>query len=308
MNQEPTKPESGPPNRSAADGSNCRTDPNEIDLLDLIRLLLRSWKLIGFITTLVTAASVAYAFLAPETYKAETLLAPVEEEKAGVPSALSQFGGLATMAGISIPGDTDKEKVVATLKSRKFITRFLSEQNLLPILFEEQWNSDVKEWKLAPGEKTPTLVAGYEVFIGSFMAVSEDKKSGLVTLSIKWKDPETAAVWANQLVTRLNEELRERAIEESDKRIQYLNQELAKTTVQDMRKVLYGLLETEKQKAMLANVNEEFALQVIDPAVPPEQREKPKRRTIVALGGFLGGFLGIFVVFFLKLLKKRKPD
>lgn len=281
-------------------------DPNVIDLVDLIRLLLRSWKLIGFITGLVTAAFVAYALIAPETFKAETLLAPVKEEKAGMPSALSQFGGLAAMAGISIPGDTDKEKVVATLKSRKFITRFLSEQNLLPLLFAEQWNSDAKEWNLPPGGKTPTLVGGYESFTASVMTVSEDKKSGLVTLAIRWKDPQMAADWANQLVTRLNEELRERAIEESDKRIEYLNKELLKTTVKDMREVLYSLLESEKRKAMLANVNEEFALGVLDPAVAPEERESPKRKVIVVLGGLVGGFLGIFAVFLVQFVKRLK--
>ena len=66
-----------------------------------------------------------------------------------------------------------------------------------------------------------------------------------------------------------------------EKRVVYLEQELAKTTLQDMRAVLYNLLESEKQKAMLANVNEDFALEVIDPAVAPETREKPKRKLIV---------------------------
>ena len=57
---------------------------------------------------------------------------------------------------------------------------------------------------------------------------------------------------------------------------------------------------------MLANVNEDFALEVIDPAVAPEIREKPKRKLIVALGGVCGGFLGIFAVFFAQFLQKLK--
>ena len=73
-----------------------------------------------------------------------------------------------------------------------------------------------------------------------------------------------------------------------------------------MRAVLYNLLESEKQKAMLANVNEDFALEVIDPAVAPDTREKPKRILIVALGSLCGGFIGIFVVFFAQFLQKLK--
>ena len=73
-----------------------------------------------------------------------------------------------------------------------------------------------------------------------------------------------------------------------------------------MRAVLYNLLESEKQKAMLANVNEDFALEVIDPAVAPKTRENPKRKLIVVLGGVCGGFLGIFTVLIAQFLKKLK--
>ena len=75
-----------------------------------------------------------------------------------------------------------------------------------------------------------------------------------------------------------------------------------------MRDVLYSLLESEEQKAMLANVNEEFALKVIDPAVAPELRESPKRKLMVVLGGVCGVFLGIFAVFLRKFLKKLKEQ
>ena len=138
------------------------------------------------------------------------------------------------------------------------------------------------------------------------MLIHEDKKSGINNLSVSWKDPEIAAQWANDLVKQLNEQLREQAIQDSKKRVGYLEQELAKTTLKDMREVLYSLLESEKQKAMLANVNEDFALEVIDPAVAPEVSEKPKRKLIVALGGVCGGFLGIFAVFFLQFLRKAE--
>jgi uncharacterized protein involved in exopolysaccharide biosynthesis len=57
---------------------------------------------------------------------------------------------------------------------------------------------------------------------------------------------------------------------------------------------------------MLANVNEDFALEVIDPAVAPETREKPKRKLIVAMGGVCGCFLGIFTVFIAQFLQKIK--
>jgi uncharacterized protein involved in exopolysaccharide biosynthesis len=286
--------ESGPP-----------SDEDEIDLLELIRTLLQAWKTIVGISILCTGFAVAYALYAPEVFKAETLLAPAQEEKSGTSSALSQFGGLAAMAGISIPSDSNVEQVVATLNSRKFLRTYIKQNKLIPVLFDEIWDADNQVWNVPSVEDEPTEQKAIESF-KDCLSVDEDKKSGLITLSISWKDPQVAALWANDLVKQLNEQLREQAIADSKKRVGYLEQELAKTTLQDMRAVLYNLLESEKQKAMLANVNEDFALEVIDPAVAPETREKPKRKLIVALGGVCGGFFGVFAAFFAQFLQKLK--
>jgi uncharacterized protein involved in exopolysaccharide biosynthesis len=283
------------------------SDEDEIDLLELIRTLLQAWKTIVSITIICTGLAVAYALYAPEVFKAETLLAPAQEEKSGASSTLSQFGGLAAMAGISIPSDSNVEQVVATLNSRKFLRTFIKQNKLIPVLFDEIWDADNQAWMVPSVEDEPTEQKAIESF-KACLSIDEDKKSGLITLSISWKDPEVTAQWANDLVKQLNEQLREQAIADSIKRVGYLEQELAKTTLQDMRAVLYNLLESEKQKAMLANVNEDFALEVIDPAVAPETREKPKRKLIVALGTACGGFLGVFVVFFALFLQKLKSS
>ena len=287
--------ESGPP-----------SEEDEIDLLKLISTLLHAWKTIVGITILCTGLAVAYALHAPEVFKSETLLAPAQEEKTSASSALSQFGGLAAMAGVTIPADSNVERVLATLKTRVFLKKFIEEKNLLPLIFEDNWDKSSKSWIKIEEQEEITPEDGIISLQGA-MEVDKDK-SGLVTLSISWKKPEVAAQWANDLVKQLNDQLREQAIADSQKRIGYLEQELAKTSLQDMRAVLYNLLESEKQKAMLANVNEDFALEVIDPAVTPEIREKPKRKLIVALGGVCGGFLGIFAVFFAQFLQKLKSQ
>ena len=279
------------------------SDGDEIDLLELIRTLLQAWKIIVGITIICTGLAAAYALNAPEVFKAEALLAPAQEEQSGGSSGLSQFGGIAAMAGISIPSGSNVEQVVATLNSRKFLSAYIQQNKLLPVLFEEIWDADSQAWLVTSVDDEPTEQKAIESF-KACLSVDEDKKSGLITLSISWKDPGVAAQWANDLVKQLNELLREQAISDSQQRVGYLEQELAKTTLQDMRAVLYNLLEFEKQKAMLANVNEDFALEVIDPAVAPETPEKPKRKLIVALGGVCGVFLGIFAIFFGQFLQK----
>ena len=284
--------------------SSPSVEEDEIDLLELIRTLLQAWKTILGITIICSGLAIAYAVYAPEVFKADALLAPAQDEKSGASSMLSQFGGLAAMAGISIPSDSNVDRVLATLETREFLTKFIRRNDLLPVIFKDRWVEVSKSFKLDDKGEEPSIDDGYTILLDCIE--SEQDKSGLIKLSISWEDPDIAAQWANDLVKQLNEQLRQKAIADSKKRVGYLEQELAKTTLQDMRAVLYNLLESEKQKAMLANVNEDFALEVIDPAVAPETHEKPKRKLIVALGGVCGSFLGIFAVFFAQFLQKLK--
>ena len=56
------------------------------------------------------------------------------------------------------------------------------------------------------------------------------------------------------------------------------------------------LIEMEMKTSMLANSSLEYAFKVIDPAIAPQKRIKPKRALIVILGGILGVFLSIMLV------------
>ena len=105
----------------------------------------------------------------------------------------SRFGGLAAMAGISIPNDSNVEQVVATLQSGKFLRVFIKEKNLKPILFEEIWDSENQTWIVESKENEPTeqQAAG---FFKNLLSVPEDTKSGLSPFLVLWKDPEVAAM------------------------------------------------------------------------------------------------------------------
>ena len=210
---------------------------------------------------------------------------------------------MAAIAGITIPSNSNVERVFATLKSRVFLKNYISNKGLLPVLFDKLWDESTSSWKLADNQIEPTLDDGFSLIEGA-IDIDKDTESGLITLSLSWTNPEVLAGWTNDLVKELNERLRQKAIMVSKKKVGYLEQELAKTTLKDMRNVLYSLLESEKQKAMLANVNEDFALEVIDPAVTPIFRVKPNRKLIVILGGICGIFIAMFSILFFDLIKK----
>jgi len=122
--------------------------------------------------------------------------------------------------------------------------------------------------------------------------VGQDKKTGLVTLGIEWADPGQAAAWANALVVRVNAELRARAVAESERSIAYLREQLHKANLEELRLALANLI----KGITFAKATEEYAFKIIDPAVVPERRIKPKRALMVVLGGVLGLMLGCWAL------------
>ena len=222
-------------------------EDEENDIVRIISVLLSSWKILVIFVFISTSAATYYAFHATEVFKAETLLVSVQEEKSRVPSAFSQLGGLASMAGISIPSDSNVDQVLATLQSRTFLSAFIKKNNLLPILFEDLWNPINQSWLEEIAENQPSEQRAVRL-LKTILSVEEDQETGLIKLSISWKDSNVAAEWVNDLVIKLNEQLRHKAIADSQKQVGYLEQELANTTLQDMRTVLYNLLESANRR------------------------------------------------------------
>ena len=89
--------------------------------------------------------------------------------------------------------------------------------------------------------------------------------------------------------------------------LQYIRLKRAAVTQQKV----FELLTQQYEMAKIEEAKEDIAFQVIDPAIPPEKRIKPKRRLNVMLAGIVSLFAGIFLVFFLEYLenlKKREKE
>lgn len=259
----------------------------------LISTVLGTWKAAVIGGLLGGAVAALISLQMTPMFRAQTMIAPVEPST-GLSGALSnRFGGLAALAGVDIGGNaTRKEESLATLASQGFARDFIVANDLLPQLFPERWNAQAKTWT----GKAPTLEDGVMLFTREVRNVFEDRKTGLVTLTVEFRTPQQAADWANQMVEQVNERLREQAGREAQNSIRYLNTELTKTNVVELRQAIFRLIETQVNNAMLANVQREFAFRFIERAVPPERRFSPKRAVLTAVGVIAGGMLGIGIL------------
>jgi len=69
---------------------------------------------------------------------------------------------------------------------------------------------------------------------------------------------------------------------------------------------VFELLTQQYEMAKIDEAKEDITFQVIDRAIPPESRIKPKRKRNVMLTGVASLFAGIFLVFFLEYLSNLK--
>lgn len=289
------------------------TPSDEISLGDIVATLWSRRLMIVLVTAAFAASSIAVALLLPEKYDASIVLSPVSDDASGGKlggggggGLLSQFGGLAALGGISLGGSSGRRaEALATLKSAALTEGFIEDNGLLPLLYPKKWDAVAKTWKSDDPEKIPTLWKAERKFAESIRSIAEDKKTGMVTMTITWRDPKLAAEWATGLVARANSILRARAISEAQSNLNYLNEQLRKTSVVELQSAIYGLIETQIKQVMVANGSEQYAFRVIDPAREPEERSSPKRAIIVVLGTLLGGaFAGLLA---LVLPQRKRP-
>ncbi|MFZ3437490.1 Wzz/FepE/Etk N-terminal domain-containing protein [Vibrio harveyi] len=295
---------------------------DEIDLRELFKALWRGKWVIIAITFVFAVGSAVYAFNLPDIYKADALVAPAENSNGGGLSRMAnQFGGLAALAGVNL-GDSETsqtELAVQVMKSRQFIEAFVNKHDLLvPLMAAKDWdltnnklvldediyNVDSGNWlretKGLRGAK-PSAQEVYEIFRKDIFDVHKDKESGLFNISISYYSPYIAKQWVGWLIEDINKVMRERVISETSQNLVYLNSQLQKTPVAEMQSTFYKLIEEQTKSLMLAEVQEEFVFKIVDPAVVPEVKNKPKRTLIILIGTLFGMMLSMATVIIIKV-------
>ena len=205
------------------------------------------------------------------------------------------LGGLAALAGVNLGGGGKRsEEFLEYLRSQGFARGFIERHQLLPVLFARRWDAQRGKWRT---DEPPTLSDGVKKLTKKVTQISEDRRTGIVTLAVIWSDRETAAKWANELIAEADDALRQRAIAEYTRSIDYLTSESTSTSVVELRAAIYKTMETELKDAMLARTRDAYAFKVLDPAVArdPEDTDSPDKPLFAALGGLFGLLLGVIL-------------
>jgi uncharacterized protein involved in exopolysaccharide biosynthesis len=269
-----------------------------LTLSQLLGILRGRWKLL-LITTLVgAAAGTAAGVLMQSVYRSTVLLMPTQSnERSGllgsVLGGIGGGGGLISSLGIGAGNEGVTSEALALLNSRQFIEEFIENHHLMGVLYPKLWDDVNHRWK-ATATNPPTPWKAFKVFTTGILDVTQDKKNNLVTVRIDWTDRDAAAVWANDLVDMVNERVRARAIDDADKTISYLEQELKNAEAVEIRAALFNMIESQLKIKAVATVRRQYVFQVLDPAAPADAdvRLRPHPRLYALIGLAVGFMLG----------------
>jgi uncharacterized protein involved in exopolysaccharide biosynthesis len=274
-----------------------------VSLKQQLRSLWRDRRVIGAVTLASTVLAGGISLLLPVQYSATAVLSPVSQRAdssrgmGGLGALATEMGGgLAALAGFASAGDAAKNEAVEVLQSEALTEKYIIDNQLLPVLYPRKWDAHARAWRVA-GREVPTLWRANRYFDKSVRKVSTSPKTGLVSLTITWTDPKLAAKWANDLVRLTNDYLRGKALAETERHINYLNIEAAKTQMVEVRQAVFSVMRNEIDRAMLARGSEEYAFKVLDPAVAPEEATSPVKKLWVLAGLAAGLFLGMSLSF-----------
>ena len=276
---------------------------DEIDLRELFFVLLGGKWIITSVTTAVSVIAVIYSLLLPNIYESKALLVPVNSSSS-IPGALGGYSSIVGLAGISIPSvgdDGNSLKAIEKISSLSFFENYILTNIYLPDLMAvKAWNSETNtisyeesiydaktnEWVRDfsyPKLKKPSAQESYSVFQEQHLSLTEDNKSGFITLSIKHQSPFVAKQWTELIVNEVNNFYRLKDKLEAEKAVSYLNQQISLTSLSEIKEALAQLLQEKTKKLTLIEANEFYVFDYIDPPAVMENESSFNlyfRRTI----------------------------
>lgn len=293
----------------------------EIEIGEIFRILWGRKFFLALFVSSVILISIIYSITLPNIYRSQALLVP-SDTKDNLSSSIQSLSGLASFAGISLPKESSSKAMQAqkVLTSRSFFTNNILPAIYLPdLLANPRWEPDANkinydsnlfdieknQWVRQvsfPYKNIPSALESYAAFL-NHVSVSIEKSTGFVTVTVDHVSPYIAKDWVTIMISEVNKHFRDQDQESAMKAIDYLNTQIVKTNVVEVRQVLSQLLQSQIQTSMLTESNEDYVFSYLDPAVAPDFKYGPSRLFIVILASIIGSIVGVILVF----LKAYKP-
>lgn len=290
----------------------------EIDIHEIVKYVWSKKNVISIITLLFAISSIFYSLNLPNVYRSTVVLSPADNSGNTIAGSMStQIGGIASLAGISLGANESSETLAALeiMQSWSFIDSFISNNNLM-VKLEAAKNWDKQANKLVIDNNiyniesrqwingAPTSFQLYENLIGR-MEVIKNIETKMIKVSMDHFSPIIAKELLVLYIKAINDHMRLRKLEESELNIGFLEAQLKKTSLREMKEILFSLIETETKNIMLAEARPEYAFSTVSEAMIAEEKNSPTRSRIVILATFFGGLSTTLFYMIIYTLKRK---
>jgi uncharacterized protein involved in exopolysaccharide biosynthesis len=203
-----------------------KSDSGESDLIDVLIVVAKHKKTIGWVTAAAAALSVSVSLVMPNVYKATAKLMPPQQSQGGAAALIAQLGGVANMAagvaGLKNPNDL----YVGMLQSRTVADNIIARFNLKSV-----YEVDSQEKARKALDDNTVVRSG---------------KDGLITIEVEDKNQKLVASLTNAYAEELLKLTRVLAVTEAGQRRLFFEQqlELAKNNLAAAEMKLKGGLDT----------------------------------------------------------------
>ena len=252
---------------------------------DLWSIAIGRWKLLSLCILGGIVVAIALIMVLPRQYRSQTTVLTVNTENpTGSQSSVTR--SLASLVGVGIRQDDVREEALALLRSDRLAWEFVTAHDAVGVLTEGE--------EISEDDLRATVV---DRFKNGILSVQDDRRTGLITVSMLWRDRNQAADWTNAYVRLADETLRTQTLIDSERTLDLLEHELEKTNVIELQNSINRFYETQMQRMLFARARTEFALRTIDPAIAPAEGNTaaPNKTLILASCVILASLAGLFL-------------
>lgn len=270
-----------------------REEPGEeeINLLDYIRVIFKYRRMILLICGIAVVITAIISLLLPKIYSATASIVPpidIVQRESELAGALG--GGASSLLSKAIGVTSIADMYAGILQSRVVADTIIDKFDLMKVYEEKKYKSNVRK-KLK--KNTAIDVSG----------------EGIVNITVEDRDPNRAAAMANAYVEELDRQNKRLSagqatskriflgnrLKEIEEKLSKIDNILSREAI--IQEMLFELLTREYELAKIEEAKSMPTIQILDEAVVPERKSKPKRTLMVMLSGIVALFVAVFAAF-----------
>ncbi len=277
-------------------GSNSGSSPrqnadDEINLADYLHVISKHRRMIFWICTIAVITTAIISLLLPKSYAATASVVPpinVLQKESSLAGSLGGVGSDLLRKAMDVSSITDM--YVGILRSRSVADALIERFDLATVYRVKGSVSRIRQ----------ILSNRTSIRVGD---------EGIVKVTVEDRDPCRAAVLANAYVEELDRQNKRLFVGQAaskkfflENRLKEIEQELSQidnllSRDAKIKEMLFELLTREYEIAKIEEAKSMPTIQVLDKAIAPEHKFKPKRKRMVLFAGMAGLFISVLVVF-----------